>query len=280
MRRPKPGSLFSGRQYYRAPTSSSTHPASREERRQIMGTRQRHWRRLSRWLAVVLLVFGLWYFFTLSGRVTISSNQPSQESALRASVISRLAGLRRFKPWLNAAELTRSLRTEHPSLAQLRIYSTIASRDLYLSASFRQPVAVLISSDATVLGAVDQEGVVYAYVESELGNLPRIEESTELTPIANQPFITPRILDFVRLAETALTKDSPNLKSKHHFRLVSSTREVQLVTDKSYIVRLSIDRAAADQIKELVELEAYFKKAGRTPANVVDLRVDDTAYYR
>lgn len=281
MRRPKAGSIFSGRQYYRAPSTSSTLSASREERRQISGTRQRHWRWLSRWLSVALLILGLWYFFTLSGKVTISSNQPAQELALQASVRAHLSGLRRFKPWLNSAELTRSLRAEYPSLSQLRIYSTIASRGLYLSASFRQPVAVLISSDGTDLGAVDQEGVVYAYSESELGDdLPHIEEATELSPVNDLPFITPRILDFVRLAETALAKAPEVLKSEHHFRLVSSTREVQLVTDKPYVVRLSIDRAAADQIKEFIELEAYFKKIKRTPTSTIDLRVDDTAYYR
>lgn len=279
MRRPKNSSTFTGRQYHRSPESNSR--LSREQRREIEGERRRYVRTILRILSLVLLAWIIWYGATLSGGATISSNQGTeQEDILRADIKEYLSGLRRIKLLASLNELATELKTNNPSLADVRLYTTLSSRKIYVSASFRQPVAVLTDVNNSYLGAVDQVGIVYSLDNADLSGLPRIEEATDLSPQAGQPFIAVRTLEFIRQAESALAKAPEELTKGHRFRLVASNREVQLLISRPFFVKLSIDRAAADQINELAELDQHFKKRGTNPGIYVDLRVDDTAYYR
>lgn len=254
---------------------------SREQRREIEGEKRRYGRTLLRIVSVLLLAGSIWYFGTLSGGVTISSNQSEeQEAKLQVDLERYFSGFRRVKLLAGLNELAAVLKTNHPSLADIRLYSTLSSRKIYVSAVFRQPVAVLTDANNSYLGAVDQDGVVYSLENADLNGLPRIEEATDLSPQDGLPFIAARTLEFVRQAGLALAKAPEELTKGHRFRLVASNREVQLLISRPFFVKLNIDRGAADQINELVELDQYLKKRGINPGSYVDLRVDDTAYYR
>lgn len=282
MRRRRPGKIFNGNRYYHATTPEVSPRPSREERRVSQGATRRHGRFMMRFLLIVVATLGGWYLGSLDGKISLQSSQPHKATGLVTALQEHLTGWRKIKVLLNPAGLSKELKSEFPELAQLQLSTTFTSRQLHVSAIYRQPVAFLIDGQSRILGAVDHEGVVYADESLEADKLPRIEEATPLNPEASKPFIASRVLTFIRQIEIALSVAAETVRTeRHHYRLVEQGREVHLVSQHPFIVKLSIDRSAQDQINELTELLHYFSEHHhRTPANYVDLRVDDTAYYR
>jgi hypothetical protein len=225
----------------------------------------------------VVLATALWYFGTLSS-LNLSSNRPSAEAELRQTISERIRGWRQIKLVLNPGRLVEEVRSEHPELAELKLYTTLGSRQLQVQARYRQAQALLVDGQGSVLGAIDAEGVVYPEDGVEV-DLPRIEEATALSPSLGQPFIAEKVLDFIRRAEAALAAASLPF-AEHRWRLVTASREVQLVSTQPYIVKLSVDRSGQDQIHELKEVSEFLADDRRVPTSYIDLRVDDTAYYR
>lgn len=281
MRQRRPSKIFSRNRYYHAATPEASPRPSREERRVSQDTTQRQSKILVRFLLIGAITFGGWYFGSLNGKVSVQSSQLEETTALTTALQKRLTGWRRIKLLLNPAGLSQELKAEFPELAQLQLRTTFASRQLQAAAIYRRPVALLIDGQNRVLGAVDDQGVVYVDESVATDELPRVEEATPLNPVVDEPFIASRALTFIRQVDIALAAASQTVRTeRHHYRLVEQGREVHLISRHPFIVKFSIDRSAQDQINELAELLRYFAAHRSTPANYVDLRVDDTAYYR
>jgi hypothetical protein len=273
-RRVSPQGKFSPQNYYRTPLSSETKP-SREERRVVEGVRRRRLGRLSRLLLGLMLITGLWYFGTVSG-TQIESNT-GETAKLEAELASRLNGWRMFKPLVNPGRLAEDIKRSDGSIAELKLSWSLGSRQLHAAVVYRQAVARAAEGSRS-LGLIGQDGVFYT--GSDSGRLPAIEDTGGVVPTEGQPFVPIRSLDFIRLVEQSISQLPQDIQASRRYLLVESSREIHLASRRPFIVKLNIERPAADQVQELAEALAFLKKAGRTPAEYVDLRIDDTAYYR
>lgn len=266
---------FSPQNYYRTPPNDQPNP-SREQRRQDTSVKRRRLGRVARVMLLAVLAWSLWFFGTVSG-VRVESNAPEQNSALAEQLATKVSGWRSIKPLINPGGLSDELSSSDGSIADVRLSWSLGSRQLYADVVWRQPVAVAVAGSEQ-LGLIGQDGVFY--VDQTVSDLPPIEDNSGLTPDNGQQFVPIRTLDFIRLVEQSLVDLPQDMRSSRRYRLVESAREVHLLSSRKFVVKLNIDRAAADQMQELVESLEYLKKQKRTPSAYIDLRIDDTAYYR
>jgi len=267
-------SKFSPQNYYRTSPPDETKP-SREERRTVEGVRRRRLGRLSRIVLLLLLVFGLWYFGTVSGAVVQSNT--GQTAELQAELSRRLSGWRVFKPLVNPGRLSDDIKQADGSISELNLTWSFGSRQLHASAIYRQAVARAVNGQSA-LGLIGQDGVFY---EGEADDdLPSIEDTGGLEPVDGQAFVPIRTLDFIRLVEQSIGQLPPDIRSSRRYQLVESSREVYLTSSRPFVVKLSIERPAADQMQELGETLKFLSQRKRVPQEYIDLRVDDTAYYQ
>lgn len=275
-RQVKPKSRFSPQNYYRTPPTERPNP-SREQRRQDDGVKRRRLGRVIRIALLLVTIWSLWYFGTVNG-IRVESNATSdQNQALMNQLEPKLSGWRSIKPFINSGQLAQQLQQADGSIAQLKLSWSLGSRQLYANAIFRQPVALAVAGNAR-LGLIGQDGVYYR--GETQSDLAPIEDSEGITPAPGQQFVPVRVLDFIRLVEQSLEQLPQDIQTSRRYQLVESSREVYLASNRPFVVKLNIERSAADQMQELAETLDWLKQRKRVPADYIDLRLDDTAYYR
>jgi hypothetical protein len=266
---------FSPQNYYRAPTPDKSSP-SRPQRRLQDSEHSRRIGRLLKVVAVLSLVVGGWYFGTISGVSVISSGSDSNQS-LEQQLTANLGGWRQIKPLINPGRLADQMKQADSSIAELNLAWSLGSRQLHASVVYRRAVAQVVSGQNQT-GLIGQDGVFYTGIDTS--DLPPVADTGGLTPKPGQQFVPIRSLDFIRLVEQSIAVLPQDIRASRRYQLVESSREIYLASGRPYVVKLNIERSAADQMQELAETLKFLARQKRVPSKYIDLRVDDTAYYR
>jgi hypothetical protein len=261
--------------YYRAP-NKSTKGATRHERR-LIGVLKNQ--RIGRLIKVALILAGLlsfWYFGFVGG-VSISGDGAEGDSRLKQKLEQTLSGWHAFKPLINPGKLSQQMMAEDPSIAGLNLSWTLVGRNLSVDVNYRQAVAKA-QADKKIVGLIGQDGVYYVGQTEQ--DLPPIQDNEGLAPQPGQQFVPIRVLEFIRLVEQSIEHLPKDIQDSRQYQLVGAAREVWLASSRGFIVKLNIERSAADQMSELAETLKYLKSKDDQPDQYIDLRIDDTAYYQ
>lgn len=279
----KKSRLFKFKRYYQAPTPVGGH--SREQRREVH-IKQSSWRRGLIGGLAVLAAIGLIYRFGLVRQAEVRGGLDQASAAEVQSLAEqylRQHWYSRFKPLISPAKLAGSI-----ELADSRFSGTVATVSLLgdklvIDTQLRRPAARWTASGGSRTYLVDDTGVVYIDNEALAlaGGLPLIEDASGLELVPGEQLASTSTLDFVQLLDELLSAEDIYVAAGRRYVLAVSPREIQLdVSGQPYRVKFIATRGAVDQVKELSAVLAHLKKTGITPRSYIDLRVDDTAYYR
>ena len=278
--RPGRRGLFKKQRYHQGPTPLGEQ--SREQRRQDRSQKTTLKHRLAGFAALFILGALTYQFgFIRSADVIGLDSEASKEAVDIAHDFLHRGWYTAFKPLSDPDKLANSI-----ELADSRFSGTQASWSwlddtLTISSTLRQPVAVWQAKNDGNHYLLDSDGVVYIDSDQQSGNLPIVQDTTALKVDLSQQIISTTTLDFILLLNEKLDEYKVMPNSGRTYLLLDSPREVQLaIAGQPYKVRFITSRAASDQANELKEALDYLNKQKRTPSKYIDLRINDTAYYR
>ena len=231
----------------------------------------------------LLILGGLTYQFGFIRSVDVAglSDEASAEAVNLADDYLHRSWYSTFKPLADPGKLANSI-----ELADSRFSGTAANWSwwddrLTISSTLRQPAALWQAKNDGNHYLIDSGGVVYVDSDEPGANLPVIQDSTDLKVNLGQQVISTTTLDFILLLNDKLDEYMVLPNSGRTYLLLDSPREVQLVlSGQPYKVRFITSRAASDQANELKEALDYLSRQNRLPSKYIDLRINDTAYYR
>lgn len=291
--------------YFKAsspPASQSTSTGSSQSRRGGGGQSTPGspwiWRLVS--LAFLIVAVGLVINWSLvrASRVDVAATDQSQQAVadLLAGQIEQFyqteIGLS-FKPLLSKQAITDQVTTSFPQLYQIEVQIPVFASHISVSARLRQPLAhSFINDNPKQVALIDQDGQSFISKDDSTTittSLPRLIDTSPLgesdsrggegqaaaTTVYPAGVIT-FIYDLNKiLLEQKLTK-APII-----VEIGSETRQIiWRPAGVSYGVKFNTARDPLDQAKEYEAMGQYLKRRGVTPRSYIDLRVDDTAYYR
>ena len=231
-------------------------------------------------ILVALIVVGVGVS-QLSGSIEITNSQTSLTRKIDQDRYSRLFDdyykqhpLERFRFLTNYDRLTASLQQEAPEVQSIEpngIGGVGVSRYELL---MRKPVASWMIESSRFY--VDASGVTFTenyYKEPAVS----VIDNSGAVAIKGSAIASSRLLSFVGRV-VALSEDNGILINSIEIPS-SSMRQLYLKGKGMPTVRVTIDRTAENQVKDMAEALDYIKRHGQTPS-YVDVRVRGKAFYR
>jgi cell division septal protein FtsQ len=123
----------------------------------------------------------------------------------------------------------------------------------------------LLDGDGTVIGPTTEPG------------LANVVDTTNLPVKAGERVAPRRFVEFVSSLSAQIPSAGVKIVS---FRVPDTTSEVYAQTESGYIIKFDTTRGAAEQLEDLRRVLATLSKLRKTPAEYIDLRIPNKAYYR
>jgi hypothetical protein len=194
------------------------------------------------------------------------------DQVLQEGVTNTISDAVGLKLLVNSQRLEDQILDDYPS-----IKSVIVGKPQPLSNSLQVEIepfdrVAQFQYDNTLYDLYEGGSLQLATTQALESTLPLLVETvTESAPPNRLPA---RVASFVATFYGATTA------TIDRFEQTDSPRELRLyLSGVGYYVRLNIDRSATDQADELGNALEYLRDRGR-PSRYIDLRVDNTAFYR
>lgn len=232
-------------------------------------------------VVILLIMAGTFYFYGVTSPVTIAVPDGSAEltNNIEKTATEYLqSGLKRFKFALDNEDLSQVINAEFPQVNGVVVQAPLFSRGLTVTGELRVPLAHLERGENSFI--IDQHGAIYTDTSVDISNLPKIKDTSAISA-SDTDYELPRstILftrDFNNIVLEKKISDKP-------ITLTVTNQPRELIwrpPNTSYDVKLLANRDPLDQAQEYRQLRDYFLENNIIPREYVDLRVDDTAYYR
>lgn len=239
-------------------------------------------RRLGFLFATVCLVAGLLYAlmsqFTAMAVVQASPDASLQlDSAYAASIESYLQSqpLERLKFLLNPARLQAYMQAAHPEIQTIKAASQAGLGTTRFMVTPREPVA-----GWNVKGNqeyVDASGVAFTKNYFAAPTVQIVDQSG-LQVSAGQPLASNRFLGYVGQIVGLARQQGLNVTQVTI--PAGTTRQIDLTfSNVSYLVKLSINRPAGEQVEDMSRAIAWMRQQNLTP-KYIDVRVSGRAFYQ
>lgn len=241
-----------------------------------------HRRKLSSMLFTVLIIAGslvwLLYEFTAFTHVSpsdssIAINQQRYQRAINEYLASRPG--ERLRMLLNEQELTQYLSQATPEVGAVHVKGAAGIATSQIDIDFRRPVAGwLINSKQHY---VDKDGMSFQTNYYERPTV-RIVDQSGVPQTTGTTVASSRFLRFVGRA-VELARGS-GLTVEQALIPLGTTRQIELrLAQRSYPIKLSLDRPVGEQVEDMQRAVAYFDTRGIKP-QYIDVRVSGKAYYK
>lgn len=173
---------------------------------------------------------------------------------------------------LRPGKVTDELYAAEPLLKDIRLERSWPSR-LKVVVIERQPSINWVSGNQTFL--LDAEGTVIGPT-SEV-SLATVVDSANLPVKAGDRVAPRRFVEFVSTLGSMLAAAGVGVSG---YRVPDTTSEVYAQTDMGYIIKFDTARSATEQMMDLKSVLTTLSGLKKSPAEYIDLRVPNKAYYR
>lgn len=173
---------------------------------------------------------------------------------------------------MRAGKSTRELQAAEPLLKTVTLERHWPNR-LKVIVEERQPSlnwtsgnqTFLIDGDGTAIGPTTEPG------------LANVVDSTNL-PVKPGDRVAPRrFVEFIGNLNAQIPSSGVKVTG---YRVPDTTSEVYAVTEMGYIIKFDTTRGAGDQMADLVKVLQTLSQLRKSPAEYIDLRIPNKAYYR
>ncbi len=124
---------------------------------------------------------------------------------------------------------------------------------------------------------VDSEGVVVGEADTSPTDLAVVLDRTNLPVKVGDRVVAERFITFIIDLRRLMPATKLSIKS---LAVPETTTEVFVTTDKSYVVKFDTTRPATDSITALNRVLTELARVGKVPAEYIDLRIENRAYYK
>jgi hypothetical protein len=185
----------------------------------------------------------------------------------------------RITPFINIDRLKEKNSFQYPQLSQLVINRRVLMSQIRVDSNLRQPKAIWMEEgDNNFL--VDQNGILYRDDKVVHENLLKITEVSPLEYNSGDEALTIGMLNFILDLDTELKRQATPI-SILSYVVPETPREIDIaLKDKPFIIKITSTRQVKDQVKELMTMLSYLKSNSINPLKYIDLRINDTAYYK
>lgn len=293
-RRPaqQPGRNQAMYSYYASRTRAET-PLGREPLPPAVAARQwrTHWLRNLPAIAAIAVI-GVSVLYCLSLQTTPKIIQIKSEGSgglVRDSAIYQEAAQRvlrrsfmnRSKLSVDTAGLSQALKTEFPELSDVNVTIPLISRRPLISLSLAEP-ALVISGQSGGAYVLDENGKVILPVSEieHFGSLdiPVVSDLSGLKIELGKNVLTRSDVAFIREVYGQLRVKGLNIEVLS-LPAVASELHVRL-SGAGYFVKFNLAEEAREQAGTFIAVKERLDAEEKVPAEYVDVRVDEKAYYR
>lgn len=183
--------------------------------------------------------------------------------------------LERLRFALNQDDLATYMRVTTPEVADIRMGSGAGLGKTDFTLTFRQPTAGWVIGNKQYY--VDANGVPF---DTNYYAMPLVQivDQTGIQQQSGVAIVSNRFLAFVGKLVGAL--NTKGLTVEKVIIPAGTTHQLQLtLKDKSYYIKVSLDRSVGEQVEDIGRVTGYFDSKGETP-QYIDVRVQGRAYYR
>lgn len=227
-------------------------------------------------LILVVMAAAWWWQFFRVAHVTVEGSQRYSSSVVTSQVDKELAS---HPLWHNLTILdTRALRRDilatQPQLADVAIRRQWPSR-LDLVVTERQPNLIWSTAGKSYL--LDGQGVIITPAGGDNPKLVTVEDTTGLTVRLGQKVVPASFVAFCAVLINQVPAQT-GLAIKG-LQVPETTSEVYLMTP-TYYIKFDTTRSATSEVGDLVRVLAELKRENKSPAQYIDLRIENRAYYK
>jgi cell division septal protein FtsQ len=126
--------------------------------------------------------------------------------------------------------------------------------------------------------ALDAGGKIIGLLSEVGSNVPVVTDSTNLPVKVGDTVAPARFVTFSTTLATNLPKETGIAISS--LRVTDTTSELYVVTNKGYQLKLDTTRGVEEQLADLKQVLATLSTQKKTPAEYIDLRIANKAYWK
>lgn len=238
-------------------------------------------------IAVIVIVGSILYSFTLSTRVAVTTlqQQPSlfrnvEEYASKADEILQESPRNRTKLSVQTLDVEQALLDTYPELQDVVLRLPVLGRVPTLVVSIRQPAMLLATSQKTYV--LDSNGVAISEAtqlsaENKEG-LPLIQDQSGIAIELGKQVLTKETVQFIVDASFQLRAKDYKISG---LTLPVSVNELDIrIEGLPYFIKTDAAGNAREQMGSFISVSEYLKEQGITPAEYVDVRVEEKVFYK
>lgn len=276
---------------YHSSRTRSEMPLGREGSKSLQSgqyLRQWNWRLLPSWLAFAAIIVSVGYILTINTtpKVTLAGGEAAKllrdetayEGAAREFLNSSLVN--RSKITIDTMALSRTLLQQFPELEAADVTVPLAGRRPIIALTPARP-ALLVSTQ-NGLFVLDGSGRAMLsaseVVEPNVADLPVVADESGLDVEVGKSSLPQETVDFIQtlvahLQAKQLTVESMSLPA------VANELHVRLA-NQPYFIKFNTTTDARQSAGALLALKQRLEATSQVPAQYLDFRVEERAYYR
>ncbi len=200
---------------------------------------------------------------------------------LDAGHVQRVAEEGVRKQWLgrntilvNTGALVSYMRQAEPGIKDATVHRS-GTHTIAISVSERQPSINWKSNN--ILYLLDASGTVIGTSRGAYVKLPEVVDSTNLS-VKLGDRVAPSA--FVSFCSTVWNQIGGTGLNPVVMVVPETTSEVNVKTDKSFVVKFDTTRSAAEELADLKAVQGELTKSRKVPGQYIDLRIPHKAYFK
>ncbi len=224
-------------------------------------------------LLALLVVFAQ---FTKLEKITISGAEDLDKEHLQrvAEEGARSQWFGRNTLLLSTGSLSDYMIEAEPGLKEVKI-DRQGLNSINIVIAERQPTLNWKAGGTTYL--LDLDGTVIGESKGPYVKLPTVTDSTNLPVEAGKRVAPSSFVSFC----AGMYKRLPEAGVKPVDMIVpETTTEVNFKTDKGYLIKMDTTRTVEGELNDLKAVQEELAKAKKVPAEYIDLRIENKAYYK
>lgn len=239
-------------------------------------------------LAMLAIMLSLGYVLSIDTNPRLSRSTIQADSLLQADDVYQRALekllqksiFNRSKLLINTPALEKRLQTDFPELATVTITIPLTNRRPILAIEGAVPVLVLKTKTGQyVLGTTGKVVLESSHVRPEvLAKLPVVQDDSGLQIKVGETALTKADTQFIREVTHQLTEKQLSIDS-----LILPTIANQLevrITGEGYLIKFDTKGDARIQVGTYLAVRDKLAREGKRPAEYIDVRVEEKAFYK
>ncbi len=235
-----------------------------------------NWRLVGFIVLALIIIVGWWRLFELQS-IQVKGNTNTSTTQLKAMVQTEINKnfWRHNLTTLDTANLAKAVGDDNYQLKTIEI-ERAWPHGLVVQVSERQPSLVWKTGGQAYL--LDADGSIISQINPSSSKLPAVTDNTNLPVKAGDRVVPAAFVGFCQ--ELIGTMAQTTGVGVTGLNVPDTTTEVYVTTNKGYVVKFDTTRTAKEGLAELNRLLVALKTQNKNPAQYIDLRIPNTAYYK